>query len=134
MTFREFWPYYLRAHRRPRTRAAHYVATIIAFSAIAAAIYYRAPLIALGAIAVSYAVALASHAFCERNKSLVFVNPAWGALSDLKMCWLALTGGLAAELALHVGPLTEPREYFSGEYFSPDGDSLRRLAAARRQP
>jgi hypothetical protein len=137
MTFREFWPHYLRAHRQPRTRVAHYVATIIAFSAIAAAIYYQMPLIALGAIAVSYAIALASHAIFERNHSLVFVNPAWGALSDLKMCWLALTGGLAAELTLHVGSTTEPREmgeYFSGEHFSPDGDSLRRLAAARRQP
>lgn len=137
MTFREFWPHYLRAHRDPRTRAAHYVATIVAFSAIGAAIYYQAPMIALGAIAVSYAIALASHAIFERNQSLVLVNPAWGALSDLKMCWLALTGGLAAELVLHAGgphsgPSAEPRE--TGEYFSPDNDSLRRVAAARRQP
>lgn len=137
MTFREFWPHYLRAHRQPRTRVAHYVATILALSAIATAIYYQAPLIALGAVAFCYAIALASHRIFERNQSLVFVNPAWGALSDLKMCWLALTGGLAAELALHVGPShagspTEPRE--SGEYSSPDDDCLRRLTAARRQP
>ena len=132
MSFREFWPHYLRAHSQPRTRMAHYVATIIAFSAIAAAIYYRMPLIALGAIATSYAVALASHAIFERNKSLVFVNPAWGALSDLKMCWLALTGGLAAELALHVGPSTDLRE--AGDHLSPAGDTLRRVAAARLQP
>lgn len=137
MTFREFWPYYLRAHRQPRTRVAHYVATVVAFSAIAVAIYYQVPLIALGAIAVSYAIALASHAIFERNQSMVFVNPAWGALSDLKMCWLALTGGLAAELTLHLGPShagssMELRE--SGEYFSPDDDFLRRLTATRRQP
>jgi hypothetical protein len=132
MTFREFWPYYLRAHRQPQTRMAHYVATIIAFSAIVAAVYYQMLLIALGAIAISYAIALASHAIFERNRSMVFVNPAWGALSDLKMCWLALTGNLAADLALHVGPSTELRE--TGEHFSPDGDSLRRVSAARQQP
>lgn len=132
MTFREFWPHYLRAHRQPRTRVAHYVATIVAFSAIAAAIHYGMPLIALGAIAVSYAIALASHSIFERNKSLVFVNPAWGALADLKMCWLTLTGGLAADLALHVGPPAESRD--AGEYFSPNSDSLRRVVAARRQP
>lgn len=132
MTFREFWPHYLRAHRQSRTRAAHYVATIVAFSAIAAAIYYEAPMIAPGAIAISYAIALASHSIFERNKSLVFVNPAWGALADLKMCWLALSGGLAADLALHVGPPAESRD--AGEYFSPNSDSLRRLVAARRQP
>jgi hypothetical protein len=131
MTFREFWPHYLRAHRRPRTRVAHYVATIIAFSAIGAASYYGTPLIALAAIVVSYAVALASHAIFERNRSMVFVNPAWGALSDLKMCWLALTGGLGAELALHAGR-TDLRE--TGDYLSPIDDSLRRVAAARRQP
>ncbi len=129
MSFQEFWPHYLRAHRRPRTRVAHYVATAIAFGAIAVAIYYGVPLIALGAIAISYAIALASHAMFERNKSLVFVNPAWGALSDLKMCWLALTGGLAAELALHV----EPARAATG-YFSADADYLRRVSAARQQP
>jgi hypothetical protein len=132
MTFQEFWPHYLRAHRQPRTRVAHYAATLLAFAAIGLAIYYRVPLIALGAIAISYAVALASHGIFERNKSLVFVNPAWGALSDLKMCWLALTGGLAAELALHVGLPMESHD--SGDYFSTDDDSLRRVVAARRQP
>jgi len=132
MTFQEFWPHYLRAHRRSRTRVAHYGATVLAFAAIAAAIYYRIPLIALGAIAVSYAIALASHAFFEHNRSMMFVNPAWGALSDLKMCWLALTGGLAAELALHVGPSRDQRE--TGDYFSPNGDYLRRVSAARQQP
>jgi len=33
----------------------------------------------------------------------VFVNPVWGARADFKMCWLALTGGLSAELAQHAG-------------------------------
>lgn len=132
MTFRQFWPHYLRAHRQPHTRVAHYIATVIAFSAIGAAVYYQVPLIALGAIGLSYGVALASHRFIERNRSLVFVNPSWGALADLKMCWLALTGGLAQELASHVGRSAGARDH--GAYFPPHRDFLRRVSVARRQP
>lgn len=136
MSFRHFWPHYLRAHRRKQTRVAHYVATILAFAAIAVALYYRMPVIALVAIALSYAIALTSHHVFERNKSLVFVNPAWGAMADLKMCWLALTGGLTAELAMHVpqhAPETPQRPGADG-YLSADGDSLRRVMATRQQP
>lgn len=132
MSFRHFWPQYLRAHRQPRTRAAHYLATMMAFAAIGAAIYYGVPLIALGAIAVSYVIALTSHHVFERNRSLVFVNPAWGALADLKMCWLALTGGLAAELALYAP--SPSQRYTTLDYRVTDGDSLRRVMAARQQP
>ena len=101
MTFREFWPRYLEAHRHPRNRAAHYIATILAFVAIAVTIVLGTPWIALAAIAASYAIAIAAHRLFERNYSLVTVNPVWGALADLKMCWLALTGRLSAEIARH---------------------------------
>ena len=52
---------------------------------------------------MSAAIALAAHRFGDGSKSLVTVNPVWGAVADFKMCWRALTGGLAAELAQHVG-------------------------------
>ena len=52
---------------------------------------------------LGYAIALAAHPLVDGSKSLVTVNPVWGALADFKMCWLALTGGLSAELARHVG-------------------------------
>jgi hypothetical protein len=101
MTFREFWPQYLEAHRHPRNRAAHYFATALSFAAIALAIVFGAPWIALAAIAASYAIAIAAHRLFERNYSLVTVNPVWGAMADLKMCWLALTGRLSAEIERH---------------------------------
>jgi hypothetical protein len=97
MTFREFWPLYLQAHSNPATRAAHYVATMIGVgSALCAAVALQ-PLFLLG-IAVAYAIAIGAHAFVEKNRSMIRVNPVWGALADLRMFWLAATGGLESEI------------------------------------
>jgi len=98
MTFREFWPAYLRAHSRPATRAVHYCATVLGVGSAIIAAATLEPLF-LGGIAPAYAMAIGSHTFIEKNRSLVGVNPVWGALADLRMFWLALTGGLARELA-----------------------------------
>jgi hypothetical protein len=110
MRFSEFWPHYLRAHRNRANRLAHYCATALAFSAIAVSIVSGEVWIAPACILVSYAIALTAHRIFERNHSLVFVNPVWGAVADLKMCWLALTDGLERELALHTGEITRQRE------------------------
>ncbi|HET6161979.1 MAG TPA: DUF962 domain-containing protein [Dongiaceae bacterium] len=105
MSFRAFWPRYLRAHQHRATRIGHYYATTLALSAVAASFVLQTIWVALCGILVGYAIALASHRMGEGSRSLVLVNPVWGAVADLKMCWLALTGGLAAELAEHVGPV-----------------------------
>jgi hypothetical protein len=110
MRFREFWPHYLRAHRNRANRLAHYGATTLSFTAIAVSIASGEVWIAPVCILVSYAIALTAHRVFERNHSLVFVNPVWGAVADLKMCWLALTDGLDRELALHAGEAAGQRE------------------------
>jgi hypothetical protein len=98
MTFRDFWPLYLQAHGHPITRAVHYGATVIGVgSALAAAITLQ-PAFLLG-IGIAYGFAIAAHAFVEKNRSMIRVNPIWGALADLRMFWLALTGGLQCEVA-----------------------------------
>jgi|AraplaMF_Col_mMF_1032025.scaffolds.fasta_scaffold00211_20 hypothetical protein len=97
MTFREFWPCYLEAHSHPRTRAVHYVATIVGLgSAIAAAIALQ-PAFLLG-IGIAYALAIGAHALIEKNHSMIRVNPVWGAAADLRMFCLAVTGGLHREI------------------------------------
>jgi hypothetical protein len=101
MTFKDFWPLYLQAHRHRGTRIGHYAATTIALATIAASIALQAIwLMALG-IVLGYAIALAAHRLVDGSRSLVTVNPLWGAVADFKMCWMALTGGLSAELAGH---------------------------------
>jgi hypothetical protein len=96
MQFREFWPQYLRAHSLPATRAVHYGATLIGVGSAILAIACH-PMF-LSGVAIAYGLAIGAHAVFEKNRSLIRVNPFWGALADLRMFSLALTGGLAAEL------------------------------------
>lgn len=102
-SFKDFWPLYLQAHSHRGTRIGHYAATAIALSTVAASIALQTLWLTAVGIVLGYAIALAAHRLGDGSKSLVTVNPVWGAIADFKMCWLALTGGLAAELAQHVG-------------------------------
>jgi hypothetical protein len=97
MTFREFWPLYLQAHSEPGTRAIHYGATVIGVGSTAAAVVTGEVLLLAG-IGIAYALAICAHAWIEKNRSMVGINPLWGAVADLRMFWLALTGGLKREI------------------------------------
>ena len=102
-SFTEFWPLYLRAHQHKWTRIGHYCATASALIAVSLSIAFQTLWLTSLGIALGYGIAVASHRLVDGSKSLVLVNPVWGALADFRMCWLALTGGLAAELERHVG-------------------------------
>jgi hypothetical protein len=99
MRFGEFWPMYLHAHSRRGTRAAHYIATGFGGSMGAVAIAVEEAWLLPTGIGISYVIAVLSHWTIERNQPLITVNLFWGAVADLRMCWLALTGRLAGELA-----------------------------------
>ena len=130
-SFKDFWPLYLHAHRHRGTRIGHYVATTIALATIAASIALQEIWLTVLGIVLGYAIALAAHRLADGSKSLVTVNPVWGAVADFKMCWLALTGGLSAELACHVGPTIEHQDSRSSrEYRTTRRD--RWISAARR--
>src|SRR5919109_4100559 len=110
-SFKAFWPLYLQAHSHRGTRIGHYAATAIALTTIAASIALQQLwLVALG-IVLGYAIALASHRLIDGSKSLVTVNPVWGAVADFRMCWLALTGGLPAGLERHPRDAPSSRGY-----------------------
>jgi hypothetical protein len=101
MGFGEYWRLYLSAHRRPATRACHYFATVAGISAAVIALLLRAPLLFIATVGICYGGAIASHRFIEHNRPLILINPVWGAIADLRMAWLAVTGGLRAEFARH---------------------------------
>ena len=54
-------------------------------------------------------IAITSHKLIEHNQPLVGVNPFYGAIADVKMCWLASRGTLAPEyIRLGLLPLSMP--------------------------
>jgi hypothetical protein len=114
ISFPEFWKLYLDAHRKPTTRLVHYLATFVGAGATSAAVWLGEILLCPLGIATAYGMAIASHRFIEHNRPLIQVNALWGALSDLRMLWLAATGGLSAEYRriglapIDIAPATRP--------------------------
>jgi hypothetical protein len=97
-SFGEFWPFYLREHSKPRTRAFHYVGTSLVVALALAALVTGRWWLLLAVPVAGYAFAWMSHAAIEHNRPATFTYPAWSLFADFKMWWLWLTGRLDAHL------------------------------------
>jgi len=97
-TFAEFWPYYLREHSRPATRALHFVGTTLSLLLVFSAIALRRPALVLAALVCGYAFAWVGHFFVEHNRPATFKYPLWSFAADWKMWALAFRGRLGPEL------------------------------------
>ena len=97
--FREFWPYYLREHSKPRTRALHYVGTTLVVVVAAAALVTVNWWLLIAMPVAGYAFAWAAHFAVERNRPATFTYPFWSLAADFRMGWLWATGRLDSELA-----------------------------------
>jgi hypothetical protein len=97
-TYREFWPYYLGEHSKPKTRALHLAGTalttaLLAAGAVTANIWF------LPAAAVAgYGPAWFAHFMVEKNRPATFRYPMWSLISDFRMAATWLAGGLDREL------------------------------------
>jgi hypothetical protein len=97
-SFTEFWPFYLREHAKPRTRAFHYAGTSLVVLIAIAALVTGNWLLLIAMPFAGYSFAWASHAAIERNRPATFTYPAWSLRADFRMWWLWLTGRLGREL------------------------------------
>lgn len=97
-TFEEFWPFYLREHSKPATRALHYIGTslVVAIAGYAVLMGHWALLFALPI--AGYFFAWLAHFTIEKNRPATFTYPLWSLIADFRMWWLWLSGSLKAEL------------------------------------
>jgi hypothetical protein len=98
VTFAEFWPAYVRAHRRLATRVVHCVGTIVGWVLLGAAIAVHRWWWILAALVVSYALAWLSHFFVEHNRPATFEHPLWSWWADQRMVFLMLIGRMGDEV------------------------------------
>jgi len=99
ISYADFWRLYLDAHRNPATRGVHYAATLIGAGATAVGVLVDQLLLGPVGIVAAVIMAVASHRFIEHNQPLIKVKPLYGAISDLRMMALAITGRLPREYA-----------------------------------
>ena len=99
MSFAAFWPQYLDAHRDPRTRAIHYLGTILgvlSFIAFLVTLDWR---FLVAAPILGYGLAMPTHPIFEGNLPKTFEHPALSFVSDFYMLFLWASGRLPSELA-----------------------------------
>ena len=99
--FEDFWPFYLREHARPATRAVHVAGTWTAAAVLAAGLLLGPWWLVLAAPLIGYGCAWISHLVIERNRPATFTYPAWSLRGDLRLAWLAALGRLGPELRRH---------------------------------
>ena len=96
--YRQFWPYYLREHARAGTRKIHYLGTsLVLLCALVTVASGKWALLILLPLA-GYGPAWVAHFFVERNRPATFRYPLWSLVSDFRMFFTWLSGGLPREL------------------------------------
>ena len=97
-SFTEFWPFYLREHSLPRTRALHYVGTTLVIMVAVFALMTGRWWFLLAMPLAGYFFAWIAHFTVEKNRPATFTHPLWSLAADFRMWWLWLSGRLAPEL------------------------------------
>ena len=96
-SFTDFWPDYVRAHTRERTRVLHAIGSVLAVVMLGLA--FAINLWFLIAVPfVGYAFAWYAHFFVEHNKPATFGHPFYSLAADYRMLFLMMAGRMDAEV------------------------------------
>jgi hypothetical protein len=100
-TFADFWPYYVRAHSRARTRVLHAIGSVMAVVTLGLA--FALSLWFLIAVPiVGYSFAWYAHFFVERNKPATFGHPFYSLAADYRMTFLMMAGRMDEEVSKYL--------------------------------
>ena len=106
-SFEEFWPHYVRAHSKPRTRAFHAAGSVLAIVLFGLAVRFNLWLL-IAVPVVGYGLAWYGHFFVEHNRPATFGHPFYSLRADYRMLFLMMAGRMEAEIVKHVNPSFGP--------------------------
>ncbi len=100
-TFADFWPTYVRAHSRTKTRVLHAIGSILAIALLGISLVVSLWLLIAIPI-VGYAFAWYGHFFVEHNKPATFGHPFYSLAADYRMLFLMMAGRMDSEVSKYV--------------------------------
>src|SRR5690242_10526076 len=97
MTFEEFYPEYLAAHRDRRTKIVHTIGLLSGLCVGIGGLVRRRPAMVAAGLAIGYLPAFVSHWIFEKNQPKTLEHQALSFCGDFMMVYQFLTGTLAED-------------------------------------
>jgi len=97
-TMKEFWPFYLSEHKRPLTRALHFVGSSGAIVLFAVELYLQNWYFLIAIPFFGYACSWVGHFFVEKNRPATFKYPVKSFIAEWRMYFCILTGQIGREM------------------------------------
>jgi hypothetical protein len=93
-SYDEFFAFYLTHHRDRTNRLLHACGTLLSIAFVITMIAIGRGWWALAWPLIAYGFAWFGHFVVEGNKPATFGHPWWSFISDFRMLWLMMTGGM----------------------------------------